>query len=125
MGAEAAKYLWDALQAGERAQRFALGMDYDAYCADEVRRSAIERQLEILGEALLQLRKVDPETAARIPELHRAVALRHVLIHGYANVDNNIVWGVVRQHLDPLLLALRNLHDSAGSAPNTPPASPT
>ena len=90
-----------------------------------MRRSAIERQLEILGEALLQLRKVDPETAARIPELHRAVALRHVLIHGYANVDNNIVWGVVRQHLDPLLLALRNLHDSAGSAPNTPPAAPT
>lgn len=99
MGAEAAKYLWDALQAGERAQRFALGMDYDAYCADEVRRSAIERQLEILGKALLRLRKVNPEAAARIPELHRAVALRHVLIHGYANVDNNIVWGVVRQHL--------------------------
>lgn len=109
MAAEAAKYLWDAIQAGDRVQRFALGLNFAGYCADEVRRSAIERQLEVLGEALSQLRKSAPDLAARVPELHRAVALRNVLIHGYATVDNAIVWGVVEQHLASLLQALKDL----------------
>jgi uncharacterized protein with HEPN domain len=72
-------------------------------------RSAVERQFEIVGEALAQLRKVDAETAATIPELPRIVAFRNILIHGYATVDDRIVWGVVEGSLPALRAALKKL----------------
>jgi len=103
MSPDAAKYLWDAQQAAERALRFVQGKTFDDYLADELLRSAVERQLEIVGEALSQLRKVDPATASTIPDLPQAVALRNVLIHAYATVNDRLVWGVVEQHLRPLL----------------------
>lgn len=46
-------------------------------------------------------------TAAWIPDLSKAVALRNVQIHGYATVNDRLVWGVVEQHLAPL-------HETAG-----------
>jgi uncharacterized protein with HEPN domain len=76
-------------------------------------RSAVERQLEIVGEALNQLRKVDPKTAADIPDLPRAVALRNVLIHAYATVNDRLVWDVVEQHLTALHQVLGELLRSA------------
>lgn len=109
MEADAPKLLWDALQAAEKIGRFGGGYDFDGYLEDELLRSAIERQLEILGEALGQLRKVDPALAAGIPDLHRAVALRNVLIHAYAEVDDAIVWGVVQKQLPALRERLRQL----------------
>ncbi len=67
--------------------------------ADVLLRSAIERQFEIIGMVLNRLARVDPETAARFPDLPRIVAFRNVLIHGYARVDNSIVWTVVADRL--------------------------
>ncbi len=55
-------------------------------------RSAVERQFEIVGEALNKLRRVDPTTAERVPDLPRIVAFRNVLVHGYATIDNELVW---------------------------------
>jgi uncharacterized protein with HEPN domain len=66
-------------------------------------RSAVERQFEILGEALDQLSGLDPDMAEKIPELPRIVAFRNILIHGYAGVDDRLVWGVVESRLEPLL----------------------
>ena len=109
MSPDAAKYLWDARQAATKALRFAQGKSFDDYLADELLRSAVERQLEILGEALNQLRKTDPETAARVPNLAEAVALRNILIHAYATVDNRLVWGVVDGHLAALMDGLAAL----------------
>ena len=104
------KYLWDAQQAAERVARFVAGKSFDDYLADEQLRSAVERQFEIIGEALAQLARLDPTTAADVPDLPRIVAFRNVLIHGYATVDDRLVWGVVesslpglRAHLSALL----------------------
>jgi uncharacterized protein with HEPN domain len=72
-------------------------------------RSAVERQFEIVGEALRQLRDVDPDAAAAIPELARIVAFRNILIHGYASVDDRLVWGVVEGKLPALRIALGSL----------------
>ncbi|MFH1044565.1 MAG: HepT-like ribonuclease domain-containing protein [Pseudomonadota bacterium] len=52
--------------------------------------SAVERQFEIIGEAMNQLRRIDPNTAAAIPELPRVIAFRNIPVHGYANVDTSI-----------------------------------
>lgn len=114
MSPEAAKYLWDAEQAAARIERFAAGRSFDEYLGDELLRSAVERQLEIVGEALNQLRKSAPGAAAQIPDLPRAVALRNVLIHAYATVDDRLVWGVVEQHLPALHEAIRTLLQAHG-----------
>jgi uncharacterized protein with HEPN domain len=106
---ESQKYLWDALRAGDQIAQFTKGKTYASYAADALLRSAVERQFEILGEALAQLAKVDPETAAPVPELSRIVGFRNVLIHGYATVDDRLVWGVVEGKLPALRSALRHL----------------
>jgi uncharacterized protein with HEPN domain len=62
----------------------------------------VERQFEIVGEALNQLSKVDPDAAARVPDLARIVAFRNILIHGYAVVDNELVWQVLVDRLPSL-----------------------
>jgi uncharacterized protein with HEPN domain len=109
MHADVRKLLWDARQAAERVTRFTLGKTFADYEADEFLRSAVERQLEIVGESLNQLKRVDVATAAMIPDLQRIVGFRNVLVHGYANIDNRIVWGVIENNLMPLLNALESL----------------
>jgi hypothetical protein len=54
-------YLWDVQQGCARIARFLLGVDFDAYTANDLVRSAVERQFEIIGEALSQLSKVDSD----------------------------------------------------------------
>jgi len=57
MHADAGKFLWDARSAAERVIRFTSGKSFGDYERDELLRSGVERQLEIVGEALTQLRK--------------------------------------------------------------------
>lgn len=120
IGDHAAKYLWDAHRATERIVRFTTGRDYAGYGADEMLRAAVERQFEIIGEAFNGLRRTDPGLAARIPELPRIVAFRNVLIHGYATVDNRLVWAVVEGDLPGLQALLARLLDKAGRAEPEP-----
>ena len=111
---EAAKYLWDAHQAAERIAAFVAGRSFDDYLADEMLRAAVERQFEIIGEAFVGLRRVDPTLATGIPDLPRIIAFRNVLIHAYATVDAALVWGVVENDVPKLQTAIARL---LGSAP--------
>jgi uncharacterized protein YutE (UPF0331/DUF86 family) len=62
-----------------------------------------------VGEALAALRRADPALAVEIAELPRAVAFRNILVHGYATVDDRLVWGVVERDLSSLRDALARL----------------
>ncbi|MGI8815584.1 MAG: HepT-like ribonuclease domain-containing protein [Pseudonocardia sp.] len=79
------------------------------YELDELVRSAVERQLEIVGEALNQLAKIDPQRAARVPELRQIVDFRNVLIHGYAAVDDALVWRAAADKLPALRIVVQAL----------------
>ena len=59
-------------------------------------RAAVERQFEIIGEALTRLVRLDERLAGRISEYRRIVDFRNILIHGYADVDDRVVWDVVQ-----------------------------
>ena len=102
MQRETNKYLQDIAQAAELIAQFTGGKTFDDYTADAMLRAAVERQFEIIGEALVQLTKRDPAVAARIGEYQRIIAFRNLLIHGYNNVDNLLVWGVVESKLGAL-----------------------
>lgn len=75
-------FLWDAREAAAAAARFIGGRTREHYLTDQLLRSAVERQCEILGEALNRLRRSAPEIASRIPDAARAIAFRNLLIHG-------------------------------------------
>jgi uncharacterized protein with HEPN domain len=112
MSPDARKFLWDAQQAAALIAEFVKEKSFADYCSNAMLKSAVERQFEIVGEALNALSKTAPEIAAGIPELGRIVAFRNVLIHGYATVDDRLVWGVVEGKLPLLRGAVSLLLDS-------------
>ena len=63
----------------------------------------------LVGEALNNLRKSDPDTAQQIPEISRIIGLRNILAHGYAVVDDSDVWGAASQRAPQLLTAVAEL----------------
>jgi uncharacterized protein with HEPN domain len=77
-------------------------------------RAAVERQFEIIGEALNQLSKAAPEIVKQIPDSARIIAFRNILVHGYAVLDHSIVWSVVQEHLPELETRVQSL---LGAAP--------
>src|SRR3954454_9655561 len=96
-------YLWDMQQATSHIVQFAAERTFDDYVADVMFRSAVERQFEIIGEAMTQLAKLDPALAARIPDHRGIIGFRNILIHGYAIINDETVWQAVETNL-PILL---------------------
>jgi hypothetical protein len=64
--------LADTLDAAQSIERFRQGLDLEGFRADDLTRAAVERKLEIVGEALNRLSREDPEVAARIPDIARS-----------------------------------------------------
>jgi uncharacterized protein with HEPN domain len=106
-----ASLLLDMPLAARDASTFVAGMDEAAFRASRLHQNAVIRSLEVIGEAA---GKVSPGFQAAHPNIpwREITGMRHRLIHGYAEVDLDLVWSVVGEKLGPLLAAL---------APLTPP----
>ena len=74
MRLEAKKYLHDITRSAGLALQFVAAKAYLDYVSDPLLRSAVERQMQTVGEALAQLAKIDPDTAARITEHQKIIA---------------------------------------------------
>jgi len=98
------KLLFDVQEAADLIASFVSGRSLEDYRRDPMLRAAVEREFEIIGEALKRLAKSDPDTAGRIPDHRNMIDFRNVLSHGYDIVQDEIVWGVVGEHL-PILRA--------------------
>ncbi len=102
MQPEANKYLYDIAEAGRLIETFTAGKTVADYERDALLRSAVERQFEIIGEALAQLAKLDEALVARITEYRRIIAFRNIIAHGHAKVDHRTVWDIVESKLPTL-----------------------
>ncbi len=101
MTEKAKKYLSDILQAIKLIDEFSKEVsNFSAYQKDLKSKSAIERQLGIIGEAVNQLRKEEKEI--KLGHARQMVNFRNRLIHSYDNVDDSIVWVIVKKYLPPL-----------------------
>jgi uncharacterized protein with HEPN domain len=85
----------------------------ERYVSDRAFRGAVERELQIIGEAMMQLRALDPAEVERIGESQRIIGFRHVLVHGYDVLDPTVVWFVVTDKLPTLRDELESLLGSA------------
>lgn len=113
MRLEAKKCLEDVRQAAELILQFTAGKSYDDFVPDALLKSAVERQFEIIGEALNRLSKLDAALVAGLPETPRIIAFRNILIHGYDIVDDQVVWDIVQYKLAPLHTQVTSLLISA------------
>jgi uncharacterized protein with HEPN domain len=95
-------FLYDISVACALIGEFTSGVDLETYSGNALIRSAVERQFEIIGEALNRLHQSEPELAGRVTDISRIIAFRNRLIHGYATVSDEVVWGVIEGSL-PLL----------------------
>lgn len=102
-------YIELALIALRKLPRFLQNRSMTAYLADDYCQSAVERQLEIAGDALAQLRKLDPALFNRIPDGALIVAFRNVLAHGYASLDHRRVFEAAQIKAPALLRTLEDL----------------
>lgn len=101
MTEQAKKYLSDILAAIELVEEFSKDTPtFQSYQADLKTKSAVERQLEILGEAVNKYSKEPTEfSLSNVPMI---VSFRNRLAHNYDNVDDAIVWAVIKKHLPRL-----------------------
>jgi uncharacterized protein with HEPN domain len=109
MRPESRKYLFDICQAAELLARFTEGKTFADYSGNDLLRSAVERQFEIIGEAINQLSRSDPDTASQIREYQRIIAFHNILVHGYAQVDDRIVWDLLQTRLPTLYSQAKEL----------------
>jgi uncharacterized protein with HEPN domain len=103
------KYLYDIVSGCEFLLEFTGAKNLDDYQADRAFRSAVERELQIIGEAMMQLDRHCPELVRRISDYRNIIGFRHVLVHGYDSLNPKTVWNVVETKLEPLLSQTRQL----------------
>ncbi|NJL88210.1 MAG: DUF86 domain-containing protein [Leptolyngbyaceae cyanobacterium SM1_1_3] len=103
--------LWDMANAIRRIQEFTADLAYDTYLDSSLVQSAVERQLEILGEAARRLSDEFRQTHSEI-DWRRIIGLRNILIHRYDEIRQQTIWETVSSELEPLLTQLESLLSS-------------
>ncbi len=116
MESKSLKLLEDILDATSFVLEVTREKSLNDYRSDRLFRQAVERNFEIIGEAVGRLAKVDPETAARIGQFQQIVAFRNLLIHGYDVIDDSLVWDVITEDMPNLLSDVLTLLGSPASA---------
>ncbi|MEN3976196.1 HepT-like ribonuclease domain-containing protein [Emcibacter sp. SYSU 3D8] len=91
----AGAYLWDIVDACDKTRQFTAGGTLETYTADAYMKSAVERQLMIVGEAIVQLLRQYPDYAEHFPTRSAIIAFRNRLVHSYEDTADAIVWGIV------------------------------
>jgi len=101
-------YLWDMLDAAQAVQRFVSGRSFQEYVADRLLRNAVERNVEIIGEAA---RGVSARFQAAHPEIpwRAVVGQRNVIAHEYGEIDDQRLWAVAVRFIPELIDNLRPL----------------
>ncbi len=114
MKLEVKKHLYDIQAASELIVQFIHAKSFADYEADVMLRSAIERQLMVVGEAFVRLRSELPEADEddlldRITDARKIIGFRNILVHGYDAIKNDIVWIVIIKDLPALIREVNTL----------------
>lgn len=83
--------------------------DFEAFQNDLKTKRAIERNIEIIGEAMSRILKVKPDFP--IVTARKIIDTRNRIIHGYDDVSGQIIWSIVVQYLSELQSEIRGLEN--------------
>lgn len=84
------KYLFDILESVQSIEDFINDVDFFQYQKNKMVRRAVERELEIIGEAMTALLKIENEI--EISSAKRIIGMRNRVIHGYDKIDDGVIW---------------------------------
>ena len=103
-----AAYLWDMLDAARTVEQLSCSLDFTQYSNDRRTQLAVERSLEIIGEAAgkvsASFRNAHPEIPWR-----QIIGQRNVLIHEYGEIKQERIWKVVEENIPQLIKMLKPL----------------
>lgn len=101
-------YAADMLEAASRAVRLAAGKTQADLDADELFQLAMLHLIQVVGEAAF---KVSPDLRRQHPEIpwSKIAGIRHRIVHDYLNVDLDVIWDVLQQHLPDLVHQLEQV----------------
>lgn len=101
MKLEIKKYLFDIKESIDSIENY-LGdkRNFRIYSENKMLRRAVERELEIIAEAINRIDKLDQ--SIQISSKKQIVGMRNRVIHGYDKIDNEIIWGTIIRHI-PIL----------------------
>jgi uncharacterized protein with HEPN domain len=114
MKLEVKKVLYDLGESIELIASFTQAKQLRDYKTDVLLRSAVERQFEIVGEALNRLKKIDQSVVEKITDYQRIIGFRNVLAHAYDMISDEIVWDIVQNKLPQLRQDITDLKREFG-----------
>jgi uncharacterized protein with HEPN domain len=101
-------HLWDMLDAARAVERFVRSKTFSDYAADRMLRGAVERHIEIIGEAASRVSAEFRKAHPGIP-WQRIIAQRNVLAHEYGELDDALIWRVATARLPELISELERI----------------
>jgi uncharacterized protein with HEPN domain len=116
---EPSAFLLDMHSSASFVRGYSAGRTEEQFLEDRGFRSAVERELMIIGEALYQLNRFRPDLASRITDSRRIIDFRHLVVHGYYKVDPQRVWSIVQSCLDTLVWESEVMLRESGIDPAT------
>jgi len=106
---ETAKRLHDAASACAELQEIMGDRTKETFLDDRLRKLAVWKLIEVVGEALRQADATEPAVTARIPDLREIIDTRNRITHGYDSVDFGLLWDIVRDEIPSLHSVLTTL----------------
>ena len=103
-----AAYLWDMLDAARMVQELTCDHDFARYSKDRRTQLAVERSLEIIGEAAGRVSDLFREDHLEIP-WRQIIGQRNILIHEYGEIKQERIWKVVKENIPQLIKQLEPL----------------
>ena len=101
MNDEIKKYLYDIQESICSIENYLGGQrNFNVYMENKMLRRAIEREFEIIGEAMNRMDKLCPDFS--ISSKRQIIGMRNRVIHGYDKIDDEIIWGTIVRHLPSL-----------------------
>jgi uncharacterized protein with HEPN domain len=102
MRPETASCVADAKLACERITEAVGDVDSQEYESDWRLQAIVERQFIIIGESILRIRMLEPEIYESLPDSHRTIGFRNLLVHRYDAIDASRVYDIVKNEMPPL-----------------------
>ncbi|SMO61701.1 HepT-like ribonuclease domain-containing protein [Gracilimonas mengyeensis] len=106
---KARKLLLDISLSCQEILDFIEGKSFEDFQEERILQLAIEREFEIIGEALLRLSRIEEDSLAdKIPEYRKIIDFRNIIAHGYDIIDEAAMWDFAVNRVPVLLEKVKN-----------------